>query len=107
MGHQHGGPQEIASRRKRRIEAKRPGHLAAAHGPFKNRVPDVVDHGINRHARGHLTGIVAAHSVRHDAEAEVLVDRETVLVDGPDGALVGGSVCAQHRCSFRLQALEQ
>ena len=99
VGEMHGGPQEVAAFRQRGIEAERPRLVDAQRrlciAALQAR-PDELDDRIDRHARRDFSGVVAAHAVGHDTEAEALVDDEVVLVGRSDATLVGHTMCAQH-----------
>ena len=57
---------------------------------------DGVDDGVDSSVCGDLAGIVAAHAVGNDTEPKLFIDREAILIGGPDRALLADSPRLQH-----------
>jgi hypothetical protein len=76
-----GGTDEVAGFRQRGIETERPSRALA--------VARDIEHGVDGQVCRDLPGIVPAHAVGDHTQPERLVDREAILVGGPDCAPVG------------------
>jgi hypothetical protein len=59
-------------------------------------VTHVIDDGVNGESGRHFSGVVPAHPVSHDEQAEVFVDREAVFVERSNPASIRHSVGAHH-----------